>query len=156
MPYQKIPKALRPLYLKGLPSSRTLKQASHLDLIANYPNSAYVLPKEVAKIEVLFKKHNAYGHMGMRQFWKYNLKTLCFHNPTVPIEVMRIECDTRDEQLKCPALIRTHFRDGTMATIDGKDKHSSAIMEELVKVTSAQRVPESEIPLVAPSVTARG
>ena len=66
MPYQKIPKALRPLYLKGLPSSRTLKQASHLDLIANYPNSAYVLPKEVAKIEVLFKKHNAYGHMGMR------------------------------------------------------------------------------------------
>lgn len=147
MPYQKIPKALRPLYLKGLPTSRTLKQATHLDLIANYPHSTYKLPQTVSKLQVVFKKHNAYGHMGMRQFWKYNLKTITFHNPDVAIEVQRVECATKEEQLKCPSVIKVHYNDGKVDTIDGKDKHSDDIMSQLVELTKAEKIPEEEIPL---------
>lgn len=152
MPYQKIPKSLRPLYLKGLPASRILKQANHLDLIANYKNSAYKLPETVSKLQVIFKNHNAYGHMGMRQFWKFNLKTLSFHNASVPIEVQRIECATKDEQLKCPGVVKAYFADGRVETVQGKDKHSDDIMAELIKVTNAEKIPESEIALFTPKL----
>lgn len=151
MPYQKIPKALRPLYLKGLPASRTLKQATHLDLISNYKNSAYKF-SNVDKLELIFKKHNAYGHMGMRQFWKYNLKTISFHNPELPIEVQRIECETKDEQLKCPAVIKVTLKDGKVETVEAKDRHSDDIMNDLIKLTNAEKVPEQEIPKVLESV----
>lgn len=154
MPYQKIPKALRPLYLKGLPESRTLKQANHLDLIANYKNSAYKLA-DVEKLQLVFKRHNAYGHMGMRQFWKYNLKTISFHNPELPIEVQRVECETKDEQLKCPCLIKAHLKGGKVETIQAKDKHSDDIMKELIKATNAQKIAHEEIPLVLPKVQDR-
>ena len=154
MPYQKIPKALRPLYLKGLPQSRTLKQANHLDLIANYKNSAYKLP-EVESLQVVFKRHNAYGHMGMRKFWKFNLKTISFHNPDLPIEVQRVECETKDEQLKCPCIIKAHLKNGKVETIDAKDRHSDDIMKDLIKVTNAQKVPQEEIPLVLEKVQER-
>lgn len=146
MPYQKIPKALRPLYLKGLPSSPILRQAAHLDLISNFKNSAYKFDN-VSKLQVIFKKHNAYGHMGMRQFWKCNLKTITFHNPELPIEVQRIECATKEEQLKCPSIIKVTFQDGTTATLDGKDKHSDDIMTELVTITKAEKVPAENIVL---------
>lgn len=151
MPYQKIPKALRPLYLKGLPESRLLKQANHLDLISNFKNSAYKFAN-VNKLELIFKKHNAYGHMGMRQFWKFNLKTISFHNPELPIEVQRIECNTKDEQLKCPAIIKVLLKDGKIKTIEAKDKHSDDIMNELIEITQAEKVPEDEITLFTPKV----
>jgi large subunit ribosomal protein MRP49 len=154
MPYQKIPKALRPLSLKGLPASRTLKQAAHLDLISNYKNSAYKLDN-VSKLQIIFKKHNAYGHMGMRQFWKFNLKTLTFHNPELPIEVQRIECATKEEQLKCPSVIKVILKDGTISTIDGKDKQSDDIMNELIKLTNAEKVPEESITLYTTKVQDR-
>ncbi|KAG0675387.1 hypothetical protein C6P40_001724 [Pichia californica] len=144
MPYQKIPKALRPLYLKGLPESRVLKQANHLDLISNYKNSAYKF-NNISKLELIFKKHNAYGHMGMRQFWKFNLKTISFHNPELPIQVQRIECATKDEQLKCPAIIKATFKDGKSSIIEAKDKHSDDIMNELIKITNAEKVENESI-----------
>jgi large subunit ribosomal protein MRP49 len=153
MPYQKIPKALRPLYLKGLPASRALKQAHHLDLISNFENSAYKL-NTVDKLEVIFKNHSAYGHFGMRQFWKYNLKTVYFHNPDLPIEVKRIECATKEEQLQCPCIIKVHLKDGKVETIEGKDKHSSTIMQQLIDLTDAEKITSEELDLFVPKVSA--
>lgn len=147
MPYQRMPSALRPKYLKNLPSSRFLKQATHLDLISNYKNSAYAFP-DVAKLQLFFKKHNAYGHMGMRQFWKFNLKTIAFNNPELPIEVQRIECETKEEQLKCISLIKVTLKDGKEITVQGKDKHSDDIMQELVKVTNAEKIDPATIPSI--------
>lgn len=90
----------------------------------------------------------------MRKFWKENLKTIYFHNPELPIEVKRIECPTKDEQLQCPCLIKVHFKDGKVENVDGKDQHSSKIMQQLVEVTGAEKVPAEEIDLFVPKVSA--
>ncbi|QPG74037.1 hypothetical protein FOA43_001356 [Brettanomyces nanus] len=146
MPYQKLAENLRPLFLKGLPKSRVLKQFAHLNLIANYENSAYKF-NNVAKLELIFKKMNAYGHMGARKFWENNLKTVCFHNPQLAIEVQRVDCATKEEQMKCPSLLKVHFNDGQIKTIDCKSKQHQDIMKELVDLTNAEKVPEDQIPV---------
>ncbi|GMM48779.1 mitochondrial 54S ribosomal protein [Pichia kluyveri] len=144
MPYQKIPKALRPLYLKGLSSSRYLKQGQHLDLISNYTNSSYHF-NNVSKLEIIFKQHSSYGHLGMKKFWKNNLKTIYYHNPSLIIDVKRIDCQEKEQQLNCPCIIKTITKDNKEIIINGKDKHSDDIMKELVEKTAAVAVPSEDI-----------
>ncbi|GMG20816.1 unnamed protein product [Ambrosiozyma monospora] len=127
--------------------ARVLKQFSYLNKIANFPNSAYKLP-QVKRLELVFKQHNAYGHMGARKFWLENLKTINFHNPKVEIDVKRILCETKDEQLKCPSVLKVYFEDGKTQQIDCKNKRSGAIMEELVKITEAEKVDDADIPVL--------
>ncbi|ODV86060.1 hypothetical protein CANARDRAFT_7421 [[Candida] arabinofermentans NRRL YB-2248] len=143
----RIPNNMRPLFLKGLPSSRVLKQYANLNDIANFQNSAYKFPK-VSKLELTFKKMNAYGHMGARQFWKYNLRTITFHNPQLNIDVKRVDCETKEEQLACPSVLTVHFQNGSKKTIDCKNVHSSEIMNQLIEISDAIRVPKEEIPIL--------
>ncbi|ESW98248.1 hypothetical protein KL918_004006 [Ogataea parapolymorpha] len=142
-----LPKASRALFLKDLPTSRLTRQRENLNLIANYKDSAYKFP-QVSKLHLIFKSHNAYGHMGAKQFWKWNLRTICFHNPDVNIEVTRVNCPTKEEQLKCPSVLKVVYADGREKKIDCKHKHSDDIMKELVELTQAVKCPEDEIPVL--------
>lgn len=148
MPYQKLAQEARPLLLKGLPRSKVLKQFAHMNLISNYEDSAYKF-KNVTKLQLIFKKMNAYGHMGARKFLQTNLKTISFHNPQLPIVVERVECATKEEQMKCPSILKVSFADGTTKTVDCKSKQHQDIMKELVELTHAEKVPESEIPVMS-------
>ncbi|KAG7807556.1 hypothetical protein KL921_004314 [Ogataea angusta] len=130
-----------------LPASRLTRQRENLNLIANYKDSAYKFP-QVSKLHLIFKSHNAYGHMGAKQFWKWNLRTICFHNPDVNIEVTRVNCPTKEEQLKCPSVLKVVYADGREKKIDCKHKHSDDIMKELVELTQAVKCPEDEIPVL--------
>ncbi|VEU21844.1 DEKNAAC102822 [Brettanomyces naardenensis] len=147
MPYQKIAENLRPLLIKGLPKSKVYKQLAHLNLIANYEGSAYRF-NDVSKLELIFKKMNAYGHMGARKFWMNNLRTINFHNPQLPIEVHRVECATKEEQMNCPSVLKVYLKDGQIKSIDCKSKQHQDIMKELVELTKAEKVPEEEIPVL--------
>ncbi|KAF6011453.1 hypothetical protein HII13_002462 [Brettanomyces bruxellensis] len=146
MPYQKLADSARPLFLKGLPKSRYERQFAHLNILANYKDSAYKFDN-VGKLQLIFKKMNAYGHMGARKFWTTNLRTICFHNPQLPIEVQRVDCPTKEEQLKCPSILKVYFKDGKTRKIDCKNKQHDDIMKELVQLTHAVKIPESEIPI---------
>lgn len=139
MPYQKIPKTLRPLYLKELSNNPMKRHNFHLESIKGYENSHYVL-KNVSALELIFKAHNAYGHQGARLFWKNNLKTIQYHNPTLPIQVQRIECETKEDQLKCPAILKVTLNDGTTKAIDCKNAFHKEIMKELIAEVDAELV----------------
>ncbi|KAH3669432.1 hypothetical protein OGAPHI_001553 [Ogataea philodendri] len=144
---KQLPKASRALFLKNFPASRFARQTQNLNLIANYKDSAYKLP-EVSKLHLVFKNHNSDGHMGARKFWKWNLRTISFHNPELNIEVTRVECPTKEEQQKCPSVLKVVYADGRESKIECKDKHSDDIMKELVELTKAEKCEESEIPVV--------
>lgn len=145
---RRVPLSSRPLFLKGLPNSRVLKQYANLNNIANYPNSAIKLSNDISKIELIFKKLNSNGHMGIKQFWKYNLRTINFHNPSIPINVMRVDCKTKEEQVKCPSIINIVYANGEKKTLDCKNKLSDDIMKEFTELTNSEKVPENEIPIL--------
>lgn len=145
MPYGRIAKELRPLYVKGLPTSRVWKQLARFNEIANYEGSAYQFP-QVDKLELVFKNHTAYGHMGARKFWRNNLPTVNFHNPDMGIEVKRVQCETKEQQHQCPSVLKVHFKDGNVKEIDCKDRQHADIMTELVDVAKGVAVPDEQIP----------
>lgn len=76
-----------------------------------------------------------------RKFWKENLPRVQFHNPKLPIKVVRIEPDNpREDYKKVPAILKIHYADGSVKDADVKHKHSEEILEEFIKLTNAQPV----------------
>lgn len=132
---------------KGLPTSRLSKQVTRLNHIANYPGSALSMPSDIVGIDMVFKKLNKYGHMGARQFWKFNLPTIQFHNPNLLISVRRIDTENDQEARKVPAKLTLKFQDGKEKTIDCIDKHSSQILKSLTEISQATPVARKNIPL---------
>lgn len=139
MPYQRIPRALRPAYLKNAPVNPAKRHTAHIDAIRGFENSNWEL-KNVTKLDLVFKAHNAYGHQGAKLFWKHNLKTLQYHNPSLPITVQRIQCDTKEDQLACPAVLRITLADGTTKSVDCKNAFHGDIMNELLALVEAEKV----------------
>ncbi|CDK29646.1 unnamed protein product [Kuraishia capsulata CBS 1993] len=133
---------------KELPKRRFARQAAHLNMISNYPNSAVKLPSTVASLELTFKTNIENGHAGIKNFWKYNLKTIQFHNPQLPISVRRIKTADEEESRKCPSVLKINMLDGGSQTIDCKSKRSEAILQEFLELTKAESIPEDEIPVV--------
>ncbi|KIO24900.1 hypothetical protein M407DRAFT_76403 [Tulasnella calospora MUT 4182] len=89
-------------------------------------------PKVSAKLRALsvtFAKRNA--HYGARHFVKDDLPRVAYSNPNLKISVER-----RDHLRESPWApeLRAEFADGTKSTIDMTQKHSSAILQELLNL----------------------
>ncbi|ODV82279.1 uncharacterized protein CANTADRAFT_31941, partial [Suhomyces tanzawaensis NRRL Y-17324] len=133
---------------KDFPSSRILKQIARLNKIAGTSETAYKIDlSKFAKVELYLIQKNIHGpSVGLRKFWRHNLPTLKFHNSELPFVMTRISAETPEEVAKCPAKIVVHGSNSEKFEINCANKHSSAILDELVKITGAVNVPEAEIP----------
>lgn len=133
---------------KGMPVARIPKQFTRLNLLANFPESAVRMPTSVKSLDLVFKDDNKHGHMGAKKFWRNNLPTIQFHNPSLPITVTRVHASTDEESLKCPAQLTVSLENGETHKIDMKHRFYNDIMAELKEVTGAEPVPELEIPVL--------
>lgn len=134
---------------KGLPSSRTWKQAARLNQIAGTPQTAYKFDPKYTKIELLLIQKNVFAPaFGLRRFWRQNLPTLKFHNDDVDFVLTRIATKTKEDLVKCPTKIILHHADGSVQELDCSNKHSNKILKELVALSEAKAVPKEEIPVV--------
>lgn len=135
---------------KNLPSSRILKQVARLNNIAGTAETAYRFDaSKVKKIELLFIHQNILGAaVGLKKFWRHNLPTLKFHNDDINFVCTRINAETKEEAEKCPTKIIIHSPDNNKTELNCSAKHSSVILQELIKATGATSVPTSEIPVV--------
>ncbi|CDR45939.1 CYFA0S20e02080g1_1 [Cyberlindnera fabianii] len=93
---------------KSLPKARFGRHFERLNLLSSGAGSVTV-PAEVKSVELIFKKRTPDGHMGPRRFWRENLPRVQFHNPELPIRVVRIEPEA-GEYKKVPALLKINFR----------------------------------------------
>lgn len=94
---------------KDLPKSKLSRHIQRLNLLSSGPGSVTVSPK-VKSVELIFKQRSPKGHLGARRFWRDNLPRIQFHNPALPIQVMRIEPETKEEAAAVPALLRVNYR----------------------------------------------
>ncbi|GMM27651.1 mitochondrial 54S ribosomal protein [Martiniozyma asiatica (nom. inval.)] len=139
MPYQKLPKHLRPLAMRSLPSAPVPRQTAHLAAIREYPESA-VQFNNVSSLSLVLKAKNSHGHQGAKLFWKHNLKTVAYWNPALPINVTRVNCITKEEQEKCPAILKAVLKSGEEVVIDCKDRQHQDIMKELFEKAQGEKV----------------
>ncbi|KAK6458385.1 uncharacterized protein RJT20DRAFT_31326 [Scheffersomyces xylosifermentans] len=136
---------------KDLPSSRILKQITRLNNIAGTTESAYKFDQsKYAKIELFLQQRNIHGPaVGLKKFWRLNLPTLKFHNDDLQFVLTRIATESKADVAACPSKIIVHGVDPKdNLEIDCAGKHSSVILQELVKATGAVGVPADEIPRI--------
>ncbi|KAH3670261.1 hypothetical protein WICMUC_004914 [Wickerhamomyces mucosus] len=120
---------------KSLPKSKLSRHVDRLNLLSSGPGSVKV-SANVKSIELIFKQRTPKGHMGPRRFWRENLPRIQFHNPALPIQVVRVEPTTPEEAQKIPALLKTR---------SAKIKYllNSDILTKFIKLTDA--TPAQEI-----------
>ncbi|GEQ70031.1 hypothetical protein JCM33374_g3707 [Metschnikowia sp. JCM 33374] len=134
-------------YLKGLPGHKILRQVARLNLISGDSNTAFKLPSNVKKLEVLIMNKAVNRRMvGLNQFWKWNLPTLRFHNDNVDFVVTRIKPEVKEEYPRVPCAIFIHKKAGDVTRIECNDRSASWIVKSIVNATGAQVVPKEEIP----------
>lgn len=135
--------------VRGAPTSKILKQIWRLNNIAGTPKTAFRFPQTVSKLElVLLQKHVWGPPLGLKHFWRNNLPTLKFHNEDLRMAVTRVKVASKAEIAEAPTKIVVHYTDGTKKDLDCAKKKPERILRDLVKLTSATSVPESDIPLV--------
>ncbi|KAK9496157.1 hypothetical protein V1508DRAFT_407828 [Lipomyces doorenjongii] len=110
------------------------------------------LPNNVEKMTLTFKKLNSYGHMGARKFWRLYLPKIQFHNPNLPISVIRTEASTEAEHKAAPSTLTISFKDRTPVVLNFKNKHSDSILRDVVSATRAAPVKDTTPPLGKPDM----
>lgn len=135
--------------VRGAPTSKILKQIWRLNQIAGTPKTAFRFPQTVAKFELILLLKNVWGRsLGLKHFWRHNLPTLKFHNEDLSMTVTRVKAETKAEIASVPSKIVVHYTDGTKTDLSCANKRPEDILRDLVKLTNATAVPESDIPLV--------
>ncbi|KAK9333779.1 hypothetical protein V1520DRAFT_331726 [Lipomyces starkeyi] len=104
---------------------------------------ALKLPSHVESMTLTFKKLNSYGHMGARKFWRLYLPKIQFHNPNLPISVIRTEATTEVEHKAAPSTLTISFKDRAPVVLDVKNKHSDSILRDFVSATSGEPVKDT-------------
>lgn len=125
---------------KNLPKSRTSRHFERLNLLSSGPGSVIVSP-EVKSVELVFNFKTGQGHVGSKKFWRDNLPRVQFHNPELPIQVLRVKTPL-EEQGKIPSLLTVNFKDGKTEKLDVKNKHSDEILKEFIRITKAEPAEE--------------
>ncbi|ODQ67970.1 mitochondrial MRP49p [Nadsonia fulvescens var. elongata DSM 6958] len=121
------------------------KQISALNRICRGPG-AVKLPNDITGLKLQFKYQNSNGHMGAKKFWRETLPQIQFHNPAIPMAVIRTEAATVEENQTIPATLLVRYSNGEEKSLDIKEKHSSVILNEFIQLTKAQKVAEKDIP----------
>lgn len=134
---------------KNLPTSKVLKQIARLNNIAGTPETAYKFDPKYKKIELLLIQKSVHGpSIGLKKFWRQHLPTLKFHNDDINFTLTRIHTETKEDLKKCPAKIIVYDEANQKIELECANKQASDILNELVKLTSAQPVPETQIPTI--------
>lgn len=142
-----------------IPRNRIGKQLFRLNQISATKKAAIRLPPSLKSVDLIFKKKNSGGHMGLRKFWHNYLPTIQFYNQNLEINVKRIslsegETDKKKiselennpvEIAKCPSKIVLSYNSGQKVEIDCKEKHSDEILESFSTTSAAEVVPDKEI-----------
>ncbi|KAK9241027.1 hypothetical protein V1525DRAFT_393488 [Lipomyces kononenkoae] len=110
------------------------------------------LPSNVENILLEFKKLNSYGHMGARKFWRLYLPKVQFHNPNLPVSVVRTEATTEVEHKAAPCTLTIAFKDRSPVVLNIKNKHSDSILRDFVSATRATQVKDTTAPLGKPDM----
>lgn len=78
--------------MSAVPKTRLAKQFALINQISFPSNrsAAVKFSPQLAKVELIFKKKNYGGHMGLRKFWQTYLPTLKFYNEELQFSVKRI------------------------------------------------------------------
>ncbi|KAK9370805.1 hypothetical protein V1509DRAFT_614774 [Lipomyces kononenkoae] len=113
---------------------------------------ALKLPSNVDSILLTFKKLNSYGHMGARKFWRLYLPKIQFHNPKLPISVVRTDATTEAEHKGAPCTLTIGFTDRSPAVLNIKNKHSESILKDIISATRATQVKDTAPPLGKPDM----
>lgn len=100
---------------------------------------AVKLPEGVQRLELRLNRYVNQSNAGAKRFWRSELPPIQFYNPQIPISVRRFEpSNARKSELIID------FRDGTTKTVSTDNKPNSQILSELVELTGAQPVTETE------------
>ncbi|KAI9717001.1 MAG: hypothetical protein M1828_007466 [Chrysothrix sp. TS-e1954] len=132
----------------GLPKrTRRLQEKVCLLDVRLGPGAAIISPS-VKRIHMGFAKKINEGHMGPRKFWHENLPRLKYHNPAVSMTVERTEDQSGPSQMIVYLATRQNESDAPSKEadleetkrIDMKEKHSSEILAELMRMTGGKEV----------------
>ncbi|AET41390.1 mitochondrial 54S ribosomal protein mL61 Ecym_8096 [Eremothecium cymbalariae DBVPG len=101
-------------------------------------------PSKFNVVRLTFQVSSANGHMGARKFWQTYLPTLKFYNPTLNIQVNRI--NNTNKNTKVPCILEIVKANGEVTeTIEMSGKRSEDIMNEFLKVVDHEKVPSEQI-----------
>ncbi|KAK9248012.1 hypothetical protein V1506DRAFT_530478 [Lipomyces tetrasporus] len=113
---------------------------------------ALKLPNNVENMTLTFKRLNSYGHMGARKFWRFYLPKIQFHNPNLPISVIRTDATTEAEHKAAPSTLTISFEDRAPVVLNVKYKHSDGILQDFISATRAAPVKDTTPPLGKPDM----
>lgn len=132
---------------RGIPKLRLLRQVTRLNQILGTPETAYKLPSDVSKVELVLLSKNVFGpSVGLKRFWRQNLPTLKFHNVGVDFVMTRVRVTNKADIAKVPTKIVLHTRTGEKTDLDCSAQSNEQILKNLVQLTKAEPVPPEEIP----------
>lgn len=132
-----------------LPTNKILRQIARLNLLAGKPQLAYKFDDKYKALElIVLSKNNYLKTAGIAKFWKYNLPILKFHNDDLDFIVKRVRPETKDDIKNFESALVVRSTDSEPIVIKCNDKSPGRILEELVKVTNARQLKQSEIPLI--------
>jgi len=96
-------------------------------------------PSEVSRLELRLNKFVTPQSIGAKHFWRQDLPPIQFYNPQIPISVRRFD----SENARKSELI-VEYKDGSTKVVPAENKPQSEILKELVKLTGAFEIQESE------------
>lgn len=123
------------------------KQLNFLNRISfNTPKANIRLdPSRYSGLRLVFQYQNHNGQMGARKFWNQYLPTMKFYNPDLNIDVVRIR-NSNYKDSTTPCYLEALDRDGSVInTLQMKNKHSDAIMDEFNKTFESEKIPEDQL-----------
>lgn len=123
------------------------KQLNFLNRISfNTPKAHIRLdPSRYSGLKLVFQYENHNGQMGARKFWNQYLPTLKFYNPELQMDVVRIR-NSNQKDGTTPCYLEALDRDGRVIdTLQMKNKHSDAIMDEFNQLFQREQIPEDEL-----------
>lgn len=123
------------------------KQLNFLNRISiNTPKAQIRLdPSRYSALKLVFQYENHNGQMGARKFWNQYLPTLKFYNPELQMDVVRIR-NSNYKDNSTPCYLQTLDRDDkTAETLEMKNKHSDAILDELNELIQYEKVPSDQL-----------
>lgn len=127
--------------------SSVAKQLKFLNKISYATKDAQILvnTSKYAGIKLTFQAQNHNGHMGARKFWHNYLPTLQFYNPSLKIDVVRIDNkDTKRRGVPCTLEIIAKDQK-VLDKIDMVNKKDNLIMNELLERLEFEAIPEESL-----------
>lgn len=134
----------------SLPRLGLIQKLERLNGIAGTPSTAFRINTNKFKGLELQLNQEIAPAAGLTQFWKTNLPPLRFHNDDFNFRVTKIKLDDVEAQAEiCPVKLKVFgVEDKDSFELDCKGKPSDYILQEFVKRTGAEAVPEEEIPVL--------